>query len=400
MTFNRPDTDKLHELIDKYSFEKYYVVNRGFQANHMGHGQVALFRMGDSLEHIEEWSKFYSSQIEPKDGESKQKDDAKVEGPVSFEDLRGKKSHYYFILDHYKTLLATTYEGNLDDFIAAEFPKLHLGIGKYAVHPLIHIGYGYSVKSATLVCEGFAWLHYTYLPLILSSYSTDQLGKGTKSFVEIAELIQADDDLFNKVIKEVDEPWIKNIPIIPPFRRRMMAMLTKFGDELLKYVHMLECPRDPEELMNWIVDHSIVLYQMVENRNDFFILHGVTSAWALANFLHLIKPAELKLEVLQNFLCILLVVYIGKDRPKLNPEYLVTPDVSNVTWDNILGRTINLPLEADEHEHKVVQICYEASLRNPEKSDLYKRACFTVHDFEYHIRSGSETVKKPDAGKF
>jgi len=143
----------------------------------MGHGQVALFRMGDSLEHIEEWSKFYSSQIEPKDGESKQKDDAKVEGPVSFEDLRGKKSHYYFILDHYKTLLATTYEGNLDDFIAAEFPKLHLGIGKYAVHPLIHIGYGYSVKSATLVCEGFAWLHYTYLPLILSSYSTDQLGK-------------------------------------------------------------------------------------------------------------------------------------------------------------------------------------------------------------------------------
>jgi len=25
---------------------------------------------------------------------------------------------------------------------------------------------------------------------------------------------------------------------------------------------MLECPRDPEELMNWIVDHSIVLYQV------------------------------------------------------------------------------------------------------------------------------------------
>ena len=30
MTFNRPDTDKLHELIDKYSFEKYYVVSVEF----------------------------------------------------------------------------------------------------------------------------------------------------------------------------------------------------------------------------------------------------------------------------------------------------------------------------------------------------------------------------------
>jgi hypothetical protein len=95
---------------------------------------------------------------------------------------------------------------------------------------------------------------------------------------------------------------------------------------------------------------------MIENRNDFFVLHGVTSSWALANFLHLIPSTELKLEILQNFLCILLAVYIGKDRPKLNPEYLVTPDVSNVTWDNILGRTINLPLETDEHEHKVVHV--------------------------------------------
>ena len=121
--------------------------------------------------------------MEPKDGEMKQKDDAKVEGPVSLQDIQGKKTHYYFILDHFKTLLATTYEGNLDAFITAEFPKLHLGIGKYAVHPLIHIGYGYSVKSATLVCEGFAWLYYTYLPLILSSYSTNKLGESTFKYL-------------------------------------------------------------------------------------------------------------------------------------------------------------------------------------------------------------------------
>jgi hypothetical protein len=146
-------------------------------ANHMGHGQVALYRIGDSLEHIEEWSKHYSDHMEPKGGPLNQIDDAKVQTQESFEDLRGKKSQFYSVLEHFRNLLATTYEGNLDDFIAAEFPKLHLGIGDNALHPLIHIGYGYSIKSATLVCEGFAYLHYTYFPFILSSNSTDQLGE-------------------------------------------------------------------------------------------------------------------------------------------------------------------------------------------------------------------------------
>jgi hypothetical protein len=95
---------------------------------------------------------------------------------------------------------------------------------------------------------------------------------------------------------------------------------------------------------------------MAENRNDFFILHGITCSWALSKILHLIPSTELKLEILQNFICILLAVYIAKDRPKLNPEYLVTPDVSNVTWDDIIARTIKMPLGTDEHEFKVVQV--------------------------------------------
>ena len=70
------------------------------------------------------------------------------------------------------------------------------------------------------------------------------------------------------------------------------------------------------------------------------------------------KSSELKLEILQNFICILLAVYIAKDRPKLNPEYLVTPDVSNVSWDNIIARAVKMPLGTDEHELKVVQVYF------------------------------------------
>ena len=115
---------------------------------------------------------------------------------------------------------------------------------------------------------------------------------------------------------------------------------------------MLDIPRDPEILMNWIVDHSIFLYQMAENRNDFFLLHGITASWALANIIPLLKSTEDKLDVLQKFLCILLAV---------------------------------------------VQICHEAALRNPESSDLCKRACCTVHDYFYHTRSFSESRKRPEA---
>ena len=157
---------------------------------------------------------------------------------------------------------------------------------------------------------------------------------------------------------------------------------------------MLDCPRDPEILKNWIVDNSIVLYQMAENRNDFFLLHGITASWSLANIIPLLKSTEEKLDALQIFLCLFLSVYVGKDRPKLNPAYLESPDVSNLTWEDILARTVKMPLGTDEHEYKVVQICYEASLRNPESSDLCKRACCTVHDYEYHVRSFTENKKK------
>jgi hypothetical protein len=159
---------------------------------------------------------------------------------------------------------------------------------------------------------------------------------------------------------------------------------------------MLECPRDPEILKNWILDNTIVLYQMAENRNDFFLLHGITASWSLANIIPLLKSTEEKLDIQQIFLCHLLSVYIGKDRPKLNPAYLESPDVSDLTWDAILARTVNMPLDTDEHEYKVVQICHEAALRNPEISDLCKRACSTVHDYEYHVRSGQESKKKSE----
>ena len=181
MAFNQQNIGHLHKLIDTFCMDKYYLNYNDFFSNHLGHGQIALFRLGDSLKHIEEFSKKYASHLEPKGGQLNQRDDASVPKRDSIEELRGKGAHFYFILDHFKSLLATTYSNNLDEMIPAEFPKLSDGIGDSALHPLIHIGYGYSAKSSTMVCEGLAYLHHSYFPLILTSKSADKLGNFNNS---------------------------------------------------------------------------------------------------------------------------------------------------------------------------------------------------------------------------
>ena len=176
MSLVKFDLKKLCELIDKYSMDKYYLTYNKFMANHLGHGQIALYNLGDTFEHIEEFSGHYGNRIEQKGGPLNQRDDAKVEVIESIEELKGKSSHFYHILDHFKNLLKNTYKENLEEFIATEFPKLSNGIGDSALHPLIHIGYGYSVKSETMICEGLAFLHYTYFPIVLDCQSTKKLG--------------------------------------------------------------------------------------------------------------------------------------------------------------------------------------------------------------------------------
>ena len=82
-----------------------------------------------------------------------------------------------------------------------------------------------------MVASGF-FLKYTLL-----TFS----GKGDKNLLEVAELIQADDDLYNFVQKELSEPWLVQITTRPPMQKKMLAMSAKCGDQLLKvfFVHTI-----------------------------------------------------------------------------------------------------------------------------------------------------------------
>ena len=86
-----------------------------------------------------------------------------------------------------------------------------------------------------MVASGF-FLKYTLL-----TFS----GKGDKNLLEVAELIQADDDLYNFVQKELSEPWLVQITTRPPMQKKMLAMAAKCGDQLLKVFlfsfHFINC---------------------------------------------------------------------------------------------------------------------------------------------------------------
>ena len=157
---------------------------------------------------------------------------------------------------------------------------------------------------------------------------------------------------------------------------------------------MLECPRESKSLIEWIIDNALTLYTMSENRNDFFVLHGITSSWALSQILPSVKSEETKLEILQAFLCDLLAVYISKDRANLNPDYVAgSSEEPDMSWDDLMAKVLSMQITTEEHRYKLVQVCYESYLRNPEKAALYLKAALTALDFHFHIASMSVSKK-------
>ena len=136
-----------------------------------------------------------------------------------------------------------------------------------------------------------------------------------------------------------------------------------------------------DDLAKWVVDQTITVYQGAETRNDFFLLHAVTSAWSLRQLLKVDLPKADALEMLTHFLCAFMAFYLVQRRPKIVAANLTTPDVSAMTWEDIIESALKKDVgSTDEHTYKLVQVCHEQS-----KSDLgtpmdavYKRAAITA----------------------
>ncbi len=89
---------------------------------------------------------------------------------------------------------------------------------------------------------------------------------------------------------------------------------------------------DAPALFRWLTAQAIRVYQASELKNNFFLLHGVTSAWALSRIVLKILPGEEEvLECVRAHLFGLLATYVVEGRPSLLKERLEdTGDIPNM----------------------------------------------------------------------
>ncbi len=78
-----------------------------------------------------------------------------------------------------------------------------------------------------------------------------------------------------------------------------------------------------DDLAKWVIDQMVRVYVAAENRNDFFLLHAVTSSWALRQLLKISGIGEADaVEAIVQLLCCVMSFYIVQRRPEMRPEQL------------------------------------------------------------------------------
>ena len=293
--------------------------------------------------------------------------------------MKGERKCFYKILQYIKALLKDNYK-SIEGLIAGELPKYTFGLGCSAFHGIIHLGYGYSAKDEKRVCEGLAYLHHSYLPLMHTKPlpAADEIGKGTKSPIELLQSIKEDKFLYNTMVEGIKkEPWSSMDQGY--FQRRLAYLIQAHGDHFVSFLSdmKLDIPRaetsdiDLVELGKQVVGIATTAYVMTEPANDFFMLHGVTSSWSILQLLPLLD-AKHGLEMIEVFLIKLLATYVCQDCPKLSHALTPSVKVDSKQWGDIIEKT--LAKTADEHIYKLVQVSHDMWTLMPDMGHLYLQA--------------------------
>ena len=361
----------LDKLLEQTDTDKYFIEYKGFLSNHVAHGIIALHRLGASEERIQEFVDWYKDRLEEPHQDDETGDDV--------DSLKGKRMCFYKILQSVKTLLKDNYK-SIEGLIAGELPKYSLGLGCSAFHGIIQIGYGFSTKDEKRVCEGLAYLHHSYLPLIHKKPlpSADEIGKGTKNPIELLSSVKEDKLLYNTMIEEIKkEPW--SSMDAGYFQRGLAYLIQVHGDHFVTLLSdmRLDIPRtetgdiDTVEMGMQVVGIATVAYIMTEPANDFFMLHGVTSAWSILQILPLLD-AEHGVEIIEIFLIKLLATYMCVGCPKLSRALNPHGEEDSKQWDSIIAKT--LAETRDEHIYKLVQVAHDMWKIQPGMGHVYIQA--------------------------
>ena len=394
------DVHKIQNVLQDNSTSKYYVEFDHFHYNHLTCGIIALHRLNAPEDNVHLFIDYYARRLESKENH---KEDVKELTPDQLPELLGKHKSFYSLVAYYDQLLCYKYNNSLTSLIQNEYPKLAKGMMSFALHSLIHIGYGLAANHIRTVVEGFAISHYSFYPVNDENLlALKSIGDGELDIFTVLDEIRNDAVLAN-VLQECVKPgrypelenntshFLLKAAVLSQYHGKIFAA---YCNKIKISEDVLQAPEYVNSIGKWLVHSALYVYASSEVKNYFYLLHGVTGAWSLTQILPVLQKEDFLLAV-KIFFCCLLIVYAAQGCPKLLTEKELADEIkeaSLIDYEQIIFRAVNKIsicdpriINFDEHIYKLLQVCNEIrdEQTTPELSTLYKRAALRALDHEF-----------------
>lgn len=257
-------------------------------------------------------------------------------------------------------------------------------------------------RNERVVIEGLSYIHHSYLAFqfVDEDKQENAFGKGKQDILEVLQDLRADDKLYKELKDKVMEKR-RTTEKTSSFQYRLRA-LVEMGTQIREYVRRIAVPdfedKSGAEIMWWVIGNAIKVYQGSVLRNNFFVLHLVTSAWALLQIIKLFKDRAKyriykvffdpffintslfrQMDIIESYMVFMTAAYLGEGKPELSPKQLYEePSVENLTWEDIKKELFAIPVnKADEHTFKLVFVSMDCAKQDPKLEDICKRAALT-----------------------
>ncbi|RLN47340.1 hypothetical protein BBJ28_00017743 [Nothophytophthora sp. Chile5] len=155
------------------------------------------------------------------------------------------------------------------------------------------------------------------------------------------------------------------------------------------------------------LDLVLWLYAMIEH-NDFVILHAVTSAWALQQLEHLLKPAD-RVRAWKVWLHVALSAFVTAQIRDLRDSdicELCSDELPGLdSWSQIIARTLGLAeqglLERDlVHVYKLVQVAHGHEADMTTRGGVNEKSFLSAEERDYITRKSALKAISVDFAPF
>jgi hypothetical protein len=392
----------------KNTSETYYIEYDCSLFNHLTHGIIALYRIGCEISNIETFMEEYKTKLKTPNEYIKQYEKKynhipilDVEDSVTDKEYPtmqqfikghlGKRFNTYGIYRKFERDLINNQNNNLNGLVKKWFPQLSNGVGGSAFHGIIHLGYGISAQNKEMILDGLSHCVHSYVPFGTVSNENDGVDnkednnnatqENKLQLIDVLNKIRNDKELQNVIALNINKPEFASVEL--PLFGKKMILLSKLSQPLIsKYCQLLKPLlynfTSKEDICKWLLENSILLYNYSEIEqknyhefNDFFLLHGVTSCYALTEILLSVDFSLKECQTMAyHYLNALIGCWIAQEMPLLqinhngesNDDILeMKSNMASIIKQNILMKENNFD---DEHTYKLIQVVLECLSQN------------------------------------